>query len=88
MQVSAAEFVLEGLYAHKRIGRSEERVSPPARSSRSARSERRDDEEQIARQRDVQLDGNATGLPPEHARPHEASTQARKADWTPAASPL
>jgi magnesium chelatase subunit I len=26
MQVSAAEFVLEGLYAHKRIGRSEERV--------------------------------------------------------------
>src|SRR6202522_3695172 len=25
-QVSAAEFVLEGLYAHKRIGRSEERV--------------------------------------------------------------
>jgi magnesium chelatase subunit I len=26
MQVSAAEFVLEGLYAHKKIGRSEERV--------------------------------------------------------------
>ena len=25
-QVAAAEFVLEGLYAHKRIGRSEERV--------------------------------------------------------------
>jgi magnesium chelatase subunit I len=25
-QVSAAEFVLEGLYAHKRIGRTEERV--------------------------------------------------------------
>jgi magnesium chelatase subunit I len=25
-QVSAAEFVLEGLYAHKRIGRNEERV--------------------------------------------------------------
>jgi magnesium chelatase subunit I len=25
-QVSAAEFILEGLYAHKRIGRSEERV--------------------------------------------------------------
>ena len=24
--VSAAEFVLEGLYAHKRIGRTEERV--------------------------------------------------------------
>ena len=26
MQVSAAEFVLEGLHAHKKIGRSEERV--------------------------------------------------------------
>jgi magnesium chelatase subunit I len=26
VQVSAAEFVLEGLYAHKRIGRSEERL--------------------------------------------------------------
>ncbi|HEU5453313.1 MAG TPA: magnesium chelatase, partial [Terriglobales bacterium] len=26
VQVSAAEFVLEGLYAHKRIGRNEERV--------------------------------------------------------------
>ncbi|HEV2021387.1 MAG TPA: magnesium chelatase, partial [Terriglobales bacterium] len=26
LQVSAAEFVLEGLYAHQRIGRSEERV--------------------------------------------------------------
>jgi len=25
-QVSAAEFVLEGLYAHKRIGRNEERL--------------------------------------------------------------
>jgi magnesium chelatase subunit I len=25
-QVSAAEFVLEGLHAHKRIGRNEERV--------------------------------------------------------------
>ncbi|HZQ23229.1 MAG TPA: magnesium chelatase [Terriglobales bacterium] len=35
-QVSAAEFILEGLYAHKRIGRSEERVftageKPPKR---------------------------------------------------------
>jgi magnesium chelatase subunit I len=26
MQVSAAEFVLEGLHAHKKIGRNEERV--------------------------------------------------------------
>jgi magnesium chelatase subunit I len=26
VQISAAEFILEGLHAHKRIGRSEERV--------------------------------------------------------------
>jgi magnesium chelatase subunit I len=26
VQVSAAEFVLEGLHAHKKIGRNEERV--------------------------------------------------------------
>jgi magnesium chelatase subunit I len=26
VQVSAAEFILEGLHAHKRIGRNEERV--------------------------------------------------------------
>jgi magnesium chelatase subunit I len=26
MQVSAAEFILEGLHAHKKIGRNEERV--------------------------------------------------------------
>jgi len=26
MQVSAAEFVLEGLHAHKKIGRNEERI--------------------------------------------------------------
>jgi magnesium chelatase subunit I len=36
VQVSAAEFVLEGLHAHKRIGRNEERVfgageKPPKR---------------------------------------------------------
>jgi magnesium chelatase subunit I len=40
LQVSAAEFVLEGLYAHKRIGRSEERVftageKPPRRAEAS-----------------------------------------------------
>ena len=29
-QVSAAEFILEGLHAHKRIGRNEERVFTPA----------------------------------------------------------
>ena len=39
VQVSAAEFVLEGLHAHKRIGRNEERLftkgekpAPPRRS--------------------------------------------------------
>ncbi len=39
-QVSAAEFVLEGLYAHKRIGRNEERVftageKPPKRTEKA-----------------------------------------------------
>ena len=36
--VSAAEFMLEGLYAHKTISRSEERTLPRARSRPSARS--------------------------------------------------
>jgi len=39
LQVSGAEFVLEGLWAHKRIGRSEERVftagEKPARRTES-----------------------------------------------------
>ena len=45
--VSAAEFILEGLYAHKRIGRSEERVftagekQPRTASAREERFERR-----------------------------------------------
>ena len=43
-QVSAAEFVLEGLYAHKRIGRSEERVfkasEKPARRPEPTAEER------------------------------------------------
>jgi magnesium chelatase subunit I len=39
-QVSAAEFILEGLYAHKRIGRTEERVftageKPPKKVERT-----------------------------------------------------
>jgi magnesium chelatase subunit I len=39
LQVSAAEFILEGLYAHKKIGRSEERVftageKPPIRAEK------------------------------------------------------
>ncbi|HLH08648.1 MAG TPA: hypothetical protein VKW78_15525 [Terriglobales bacterium] len=47
LQVSAAEFILEGLYAHKRIGRSEERVfsageRPPKRTEQRVRE--RDDE--------------------------------------------
>ena len=33
MQVSAAEFVLEGLHAHKRIGRNEERVFTAGREA-------------------------------------------------------
>ena len=38
MQVSAAEFILEGLHAHKKIGRNEERVftageKPPRRET-------------------------------------------------------
>jgi magnesium chelatase subunit I len=46
--VSAAEFVLEGLHAHRRIGRSEERVfqaeKQPKRPERPL--EREDDEHQ------------------------------------------
>ena len=34
LQVSSAEFVLEGLHAHKRIGRSEERVFSADKQSR------------------------------------------------------
>ena len=52
--VSGAEFVLEGLYAHKRIGRSEERVftageKQPRREKQSLREE--DDERDFRRQR-------------------------------------
>ena len=52
--VSAAEFVLEGLYAHKRIGRSEERVftageKQPRREKQSYRDE--DEERELRRQR-------------------------------------
>ena len=35
VQVSAAEFILEGLHAHKRIGRNEERVFTAGENSRS-----------------------------------------------------
>ncbi len=50
--VSAAEFILEGLYAHKRIGRSEERTftageKQPRREKTNLREE--DDEERQAR---------------------------------------
>jgi len=52
--VSAAEFILEGLYAHKRIGRSEERVftageKQPRREKQNVREE--DDERDFRRQR-------------------------------------
>ena len=52
--VSAAEFILEGLYAHKRIGRSEERVftageKAPHREKQSFREE--DDERDFRRSR-------------------------------------
>lgn len=52
--VSAAEFVLEGLYAHKRIGRSEERLftageKQPRREKQNMRDE--DEEREFRRQR-------------------------------------
>jgi magnesium chelatase subunit I len=52
--VSAAEFILEGLYAHKRIGRSEERTfaageKQPRREKPSVREE--DEEREFRRQR-------------------------------------
>ena len=52
--VSAAEFVLEGLYAHKRIGRSEERLftageKQPRREKQNFRDE--EDERELRRQR-------------------------------------
>jgi len=52
--VSAAEFVLEGLYAHKRIGRSEERLftageKQPRREKQNLRDE--DEERELRRQR-------------------------------------
>ena len=55
VQVSAAEFILEGLHAHKRIGRNEERVfsagekQPPARERETRRDEF--NEEDIYRKR-------------------------------------
>src|SRR5215472_4834050 len=54
MLVSAAEFILEGLYAHKRIGRSEERVftageKQPRPEKRNLREE--EDERDYRRQR-------------------------------------
>ena len=54
MLVSAAEFILEGLYAHKRIGRSEERLftageKQPRREKPSVRED--DDEREFRRQR-------------------------------------
>jgi magnesium chelatase subunit I len=52
--VSGAEFILEGLYAHKRIGRSEERTftageKQPRREKPNVREE--DEERDLRRQR-------------------------------------
>jgi magnesium chelatase subunit I len=54
MLVSGAEFILEGLYAHKRIGRSEERTftageKQPAREKPRLHDE--DEERDFRRQR-------------------------------------
>jgi magnesium chelatase subunit I len=53
--VSGAEFILEGLYAHKKIGRSEERMftageKQPPREKRPIRDED-DEEREFRRQR-------------------------------------
>ena len=52
--MSAAEFILEGLYAHKKIGRSEERTftageKQPKREKQSYREE--EDEREFRKQR-------------------------------------
>ncbi len=55
VQISAAEFILEGLHAHKRIGRSEERVftagekTPKRSAERELRREELDDEFEFRR---------------------------------------
>ena len=51
-QVSAAEFILEGLHAHKRIGRNEERVFKAGeKKPEPAREKAFDPEERPYRQR-------------------------------------
>jgi magnesium chelatase subunit I len=52
-QVSASEFILEGLYAHKRIGRSEERVFKAGEKNKEPREREKnfDPEERPYRQR-------------------------------------
>ena len=45
LQVSAAEFVLEGLHAHKRIGRSEERLFTAPEKPRNVERDRRPERE-------------------------------------------
>ena len=56
VKVSAAEFILEGLHAHKRIGRTEERVfsagdKGPKRPEREYKTEAQDDLEARRRNR-------------------------------------
>ncbi len=50
-QVSAAEFVLEGLHAHKRIGRNEERVFVAGEKQPKRQEKPFDPEEQPYRSR-------------------------------------
>ena len=50
-QVSAAEFILEGLHAHKRIGRSEERVFKAGEKKPEPVREKSFEEERPYRQR-------------------------------------
>ncbi len=51
LQVSAAEFLLEGLHAHKRIGRSEERVFKAERAAKAAQRTTERDREEFPNQR-------------------------------------
>ena len=52
VQISAAEFILEGLHAHKRIGRSEERVFSAGEKAQKRNSEREYRREDIEEEMD------------------------------------
>ena len=64
MQVSAAEFILEGLYAHKRIGRTEEREVHRRRKASQAPEKEFEREELFRGEReDLQLVSAIEGWP-------------------------